>query len=112
VLGDDGDRVAKLGEHFKTAPRQLYAALDRLIAIGDAADAQNARLPARRGKLAAEQLRSVFLDEDLRLEVQAGGEAEVFMIGPRVAIDATVLAAAVRIDAGVEADVGAVVGGD
>src|SRR5206468_11242402 len=41
-----------------------------------------------------------------------GGQTEILMSGPGIAVDATVLAAAVRIDAGFKADIGAVVIGN
>src|SRR3989304_3328740 len=52
------------------------------------------------------------LDEDFGLEVQAGAEAEGFVRGAGLAVDATVLATAVGIDTIAEADVGAVVFGE
>ena len=67
------------------------------------------RLPLPRHQLLAQQLGRVFLHQDLRLEIESGGKAEVLVARAREAIDAAVLAAAIRIDARVEADVGAVV---
>src|SRR5262249_47734896 len=52
------------------------------------------------------------LHQNLRLEIEPGGKAEKLVRGPRIAIDAAVLAAAIGIDAGVETDVGTVVRGD
>src|SRR5262249_45952735 len=112
ALGNDPDRVAKLGQHFQAAARELKLALGRLIAIGDAADAQGLWLPLGRSEFLAEQLRGVFLDEDLRLEIEARGKAEVFVRGPGVTVDTAVLAAAIRIDARGEADIRGVVIGD
>src|SRR5206468_1166279 len=60
-------------------------------------------------QLFTQQLRRVFFDQDLRLELQAGGEAQVFVGRAREAVDAAVLATAVGIDARVETDVGTVV---
>src|SRR5204862_1252902 len=100
------------GEHFDAAARDAEPALDRLIRIGHAADRDRLRLPRLLVELFAQELRRVFLHQDLRLEVETGGEAEVLVGGARVTVDAAVLAAAIRIDAGVEADVGTVVRGD
>ncbi len=112
VLGDDADRVAELGQHLEAAPRQLQRPLDRLVAVGDAAEGHHLRLPRRRRQRRPEQLRRVLLDEDPRLEVEAGREAEELVRRPRIAVDAAVLAAAVRVEAGREGDVRAVVGRD
>src|SRR5262249_33586874 len=102
VLGDDHDRIPKLHEHFETAARELELALDRLIAIGDAAYRNELRLPLWRRELLSQKLRRVFLDQYLCLEVQPGGKAQIFVIGSGVAVDASVLAPAIRVDAGVE----------
>src|SRR5262249_5994528 len=67
---------------------------------------------ARRRELVAQQLDRVRLVEDLRLEVSPGRQVEVGVRWPRVAIDAAVLAAAVRIDRLTEADVGRLVARD
>jgi hypothetical protein len=45
------------------------------------------------------------LDDDLGLEVEAAGVAEVLVVGPGEAVDAPVLAAAVGVDGPVEGDV-------
>src|SRR5262245_60487037 len=82
-----GVPVAELGEDLQAAAGQLQPALDGLIRVGDAAEADRLRLPARRRQLAAEQLRRLLLDEDARLEVEAGGQAEVFVRRPSVAIN-------------------------
>jgi hypothetical protein len=46
------------------------------------------------------------------LEIQAGGETEIFVKRPRVAINATVFAAAIRIQARAEANIRAVIVAD
>ena len=48
----------------------------------------------------------------LRLEIESGGETEILVRRPRVAINATVLATAIRIDARLESDVRTVVARD
>ena len=112
ILGDDADGIAELRQDFQALAGDLQLTLDRLIAIGDAADGDRARLPLGRIELFAQQLRRIFLDEDFGFKIQAGGEAEVFMRRPRVAVDAPVLAAAIRVDRLVEMDVGRVVARD
>ena len=52
------------------------------------------------------------LHQDPAFEIQPGGEAEVFVGRPGIAINAAVFASAIGIDAGIEADVGTVVIGN
>ena len=59
-----------------------------------------------------EQSWRVRFDHDPGFEIKAGRESKVLMERPRVAVNAAVLAAAVRIDAGFEAHVRAVVVSD
>ena len=54
---------------------------------------------------------SVF-DQDAGFEIQPRRESEIFMVRPCKTIHAAMLTTPVGIDAGVETDVGAVVGGD
>ena len=93
-------------------PRQPEPPLDGLIRVGDAAEGEHPRLPPRRHQLPPQELGHVVLDEDLGLEIQARRVAQELMGRPRIAINAAVFTAAVRIDADLEADVGAVVPGD
>jgi hypothetical protein len=60
----------------------------------------------------AQQLRHILLDHDFALEIEAGGKAEILMKRSRVAIDAAMLAAAIRIEARLKSDVRAVVVAD
>src|SRR6185369_15385992 len=82
---------------------------DRLVAVGVGAERDRLRLVARLGERLAQELGGVGLGEQLGLEVQARRELEIGMARPGVAVDAAVLAAAVRVDRAVEADVGRVV---
>ena len=83
-----------------------------MVAVGDAAEGDNFGLPFFRGKLFTQEFGRIFLDHDFGLEIEPGGEAEIFVERAGVTIDAAVLAAAIGIDAGFEADVGAVVVGN
>ena len=112
ALRDQGGRVSELRQHFQAATSDLQPSFRGLIGIRDAADPQNLRPPARRRELRPQQLRRIFFDEDLRLEVQPRRESQVLVIGSRVAVDAAVLAPPVRVEAGVEANVGAAVARD
>jgi len=88
----------------------LQASLHGLVRVGDAAHGQHLRFPVRGRQFSAEQLGRIFLNQDLRLEVESRGEAEIFVGGAGIAVDAAMLAPSVDVDAGVEADVGAFVG--
>ena len=87
-------------------------AFDRLIAVGDAAHGEHLRLPlaattAPRNNSGASSFTMIFVSKSRPAE-----KPEIFVGRPGVAVDAAVLAAAIGIDARVEADVGAVVVGD
>ena len=98
--------------HFEAGACDFEPALDWLIGIGDAAHHECLRFPTRRRKFVLEKLGGVFLHHNAALEIDSGGEAEIFVRRSRVAINATVLAAAIRIDARLEADIRTVVVGD
>src|SRR5581483_11633629 len=57
----------------------------------------------------AQQLRRAVFDHDFGFKIQPGRKAEIFVEWPREAVNAPMLAAAVRINAGLEPDVRAVV---
>jgi len=103
---------AHVGQHFEAAAREAQLPLHGLPRVGDARDADHLWPPARPEQLRAQELGQLVLHGDLGLEVEPRREAEVLVRGPRVAVDAAVLAAAVRVDADVEADVGTVVVGE
>src|SRR5690606_30965655 len=62
--------------------------------------------------LLAQQRGRIRLAVEPGLEVESRRQAEIRVRGPRVAVDATVLAAAIRIDRAVERNIGRVVAGD
>ena len=108
-LGDDGRRVLPLDADLETAARQPVRRLQRLVAVGDAAEDDGLAPPALLGERRAQQRRRVRLDDDLAVEVGPGAEAQVLVRRARVAVSAGVKAAAVGVHAPGEADVGAVV---
>ncbi len=93
VLGDDGDGVAEFREDSDAAAGEFELALDGLVAIGDAAEGDGFGLPLWRGEFLAQQFGGACLDDDFRLEIEAGGEAEVLVRGAGEAIGAAMLAA-------------------
>ena len=112
VLGDEADRVAEFGQDFETTARDFQTPFDGLVRIGHAAHRQDLRPPAGRGKFLPQQRGRIFLHHDLRFKIESGGKAEVLMGRPGVTINAAMFAAAIRIDAGAEADIGTVVPGN
>ena len=111
-LGDDADRVAGLGQDLEDRAGDAQAAFDRLVGVGVGAEGDRAGAVAGAGELGAEESGGVGLDEDLGLEVEAGGEAPESVARPGVAVDAAVLAAAIGVDRLGEGDVGRGVAGD
>ncbi len=109
ALGDDRDGISKLEEDLEACARESERGFERLVAIGDAAQRHPLAAPSSRVELAAKHLGDVLLDDDLPLEVGAGAPPEVLVVGPRVAIRAAVVAAAVGVEAPAETEVGAVV---
>ena len=109
VLRDDNHGIPELQQHFQAPARKFKPPLDRLIRIGHSTHGDDFRGPSRRRKLFAQQVGRVFLDHDFAFKVQPGGEAQVFMRWPGVTVDASVFTAAIRIDAGFEPDVWAVI---
>eukprot|EP01035_Chromulina_nebulosa_P036809 gene36809-49645_t len=81
VFGDDGDGLAKLGADFEAAAGDAKVALGGLVAVGGAAHGDALRLPARGGKLAAEELGRAGFHHDLGLEIEARAPAEIFVVG-------------------------------
>ena len=111
-LGDDPDRMAGAFQHFEDAAHDLVAPLDRLIRIRVGADRDRARAVARGRELALQQFRRVRLHEQLRFEIEPGREPEIGVRRPGKAVDAAVLAAAIRVDRAIEGNVRRVVAGD
>ena len=112
VFRDNGDRIAELGEHFKTPARQLQFSLRGLVAIGHAAHGDDLRPPLWRRQFVAQELRRVLLHHDFGFEIQAGGKAQILVERPGVAVNTAMLATPVRIHARFKSDVGTVIAGD
>ncbi len=112
ALGDDGAGMARLGQHLQQLARHAIAFLDRLVGIGVGAEVDRGRPVAALRQRGAQQLGGIGLGVKLGLEVQPGRQVEIGVAGPRVAVDAAVLAAAIGIDGGVEGDVGRLVARD
>ena len=111
-LGDDHHRMSALGEHLEDGAGDSEVALHRLVGVGVGSERHRGALVAGLRELRAQQRRRVGLEHEPGLEVESGRESEVRVARPRIAVDAPVLAAAVRVDGPVEGKVGRVVPGD
>jgi hypothetical protein len=108
ALGDDVHRVPRLAQHFQQPARDAVVALDRLPAVGVDAQRHRRGRVARPGQFLAQALDRIRLGEQPGFEIQPRRQVQVGVRGPREAVHAAVLAAAVGIDGAVEADVGRV----
>ena len=106
---DDAARVLVLRAHLEAAAREPVGGLERLVAVGHAAEDDELSPPRRLLERLPEQLRRGRLHDDAPLEVGPRAEREVLVGGACVAVGAGVEAAAVRVHAPGEAEVGAVV---
>ncbi len=93
-------------QHFKQAPRDAIALLDRLIRICVCAHGDGRRLVARPRKLLFKKLRGIGLGEELAFEIKPWREPHIGMGRAREAVGATMLAAAIGIHRTVEWNVG------
>ncbi len=108
-LGHERERMRALGHHLDDRAGDQKLALDRLVRIGRRADVDRRRHVGARAEGSAQALGGIDLGDDSGLEVDSRRHPEVAVRRPREAVDAAVLAAAVRIDREVEAEVGRVV---
>ena len=98
-------------QDFQHLARDAQFAFRRLVGIG--IDADRDRLGTIRAfrQCLLQQLRCVDLGVNPAFEIEAGRQAEIAVGRPREAIDATVLATAIRIERDVEWNVGRCVAG-
>jgi hypothetical protein len=108
-LRDDADRIAKLQTDLQTFSRQLVMRFERQVGVGREGEDEFIAFPGGAHQLFSQQLRRVNLDNDLPFKVGARAEAEILVRGAREAVSAGMRAAAIDVDAVVEANVRAVV---
>ena len=111
VLGDDRARMAALGEHFEDR-RVIRNGVRSAGTVGIRAEVDRRTAIARLGELRAQQLGGVGLGKQPRFEIESRRQIEVAVRWPRVAVDAAVLAAAIRVDRLLERHVGRIVAAD
>ena len=112
ALRDQRQRMAAAREDLDAAAREPQPPLDRLPGIGDRADRDRVAAIAAPRQLGLQQDRRIDLREQARLEVEARRQPEVGVPGPRIAVHAAVLAAAIRVDGRGETDVRRLVADD
>ena len=112
-FGDDADGMVGGRQHFEDAPHDAVAPLDRLVGVGVGADGDGARTIGGIGQLALERsCAALVLANSLVSKSRPGDRPRKAWVGPREAIDAAMLAAAIGIDRAVEADIRRGVPGD
>jgi hypothetical protein len=98
ALGEDRERIRRLGERGDDVAHQLVAAFDALVAVDVGAHGDVLVLPGRFGQLATEDRADVGLHHDLRVEVMPRVEVEVLVRLTGEAVDTRHAAAAIRVD--------------
>ena len=97
-LRHDREGVRKRRQRFQNLARNFVVALDRLVGVGIGAKGDRQRLVAGPAKLGRQQLGGVVLGKQPRLEIEPRRQPQIRVRRPRIAIDAAMLAAAIRID--------------
>ena len=101
--------MPRFQHHFQYLPGDPIVLLDRLIGIGVGPDGKAGRSVIGLGKGLAKQLGGIGLGEQLAFEIEPRRQVVIGMGGPRIAIDAAMLAAAIGVDRAVEGQVGRLV---
>jgi hypothetical protein len=93
-------------QHLQDRAGQFQSALNRLVGVGVGPKGQCLGLIAGLAQFLFQQFGNVGLVDQLGLEIEAGGIAEIGVGRAGEAVNAAVLTPAVRVDGAVEADVG------
>ncbi|MNO97575.1 hypothetical protein D3C76_892890 [compost metagenome] len=104
--------MAETQQHLQNATGQALLALDRLVGIGVGAEVDRRADVARLAQFLFQHLDGIGLGDQPGLEVDARRQVPIRMAGPRITVDAAVLAAAIGIDRAVEGNVRRLVAGD
>ena len=98
ALGEDRERIRRLGQGREDARHQSVATLGPLVAIDVGAHRHVVPAPRRLREFGSQQGWRIHLDDDLGVEVEPGAKVEIGVGVAREAIPAGVRAAAVGID--------------
>ena len=101
--------MASVEAHFEHLPRDPIPRLDRLVGIRIGPHRNRLGAVFGFGQRGAQQIRRVGLGEEPGLEIQPWRQVVIGMRGPREAVNAAVLAAAIGVDRPVEGHVGRLV---
>ena len=111
-LGGKHGRMVGLVQHLKHPPRHLPRRLDRLVRVGVGTQRNRLNLVARLRQFGAQQVGRLGLGEQPRFEIEPRRQVVIGVARPREAIDAAVLAPAIRVDRPGERHVGRLVATD
>ncbi len=112
ALCHDQHGVAEALQHVERPPGDPQRALRGLPRVGVGPEHDRPRHVAGPRQLRLQPLRQVGFEQQPGLKIEAGREADIGVGGPGVAVDAAVLAAPVRVERAVEAQVWAFVEGE
>ena len=99
ILGKNPHRLIEFITHFKQGTREPVLLFSRLIAIGIPAEHDGCGIPVFMHQKFAQELRGVFLDNDLPFKIQSGAIAPVLVDIPCITIDAAMFATGIGIHA-------------
>src|SRR5206468_1518852 len=109
IFRNDANRIPEPRQYFKAGARDFESPFDGLIRVSDAADCNNLRAPLAGRELRIKQLGRVCLYHYPRLEVCSCRKTKVLVSRSSIAIDATVFASAIRVQACFKSNIGTVV---
>ena len=99
IFGNHTHGLIKLIAYFQQLAGKPKALLCRLVAIGIATEANGRRIPLGMQQKFAQQLRRIFLHNNLAFKIEAGAVTPVFMSIAGIAVNAAMLTTLVRIHA-------------
>ncbi len=102
AFGDQAGRIPCAHQRLQRFARQLVMAFDRLVTVGRGADCDVLAGPRGPRQFTFEHLDEVLLYQNHRREFVVGVHLELAVIAPRIAIMATVRAAAIGVERPVE----------
>ncbi|MPN18973.1 hypothetical protein SDC9_166339 [bioreactor metagenome] len=97
--------MPRIAHHLDHAARELEFALHGLVAVGGRADVDDGWTMRGARQLAAQHLGNIALGDDAGFKIQPRREIQIAVRGPRIAVHAAVLAAAIGVDRLCEIDV-------
>lgn len=112
ALGDDGQRVTEAQQHLQHLAGQAAFAFQRLVGVGIGTQVDRRAAIAGLAQFLLQRAGDVALGDQPGLEIDPRREVPIGMAGPRIAVDAAMLATTVGIDRAIEREVRRLVAGD